>query len=173
VIGADATLPTMALSLWAPWAFAILHLGKDVENRTLRAGRGARGHGGFPRHFVGAFWLHCSLWPGTRKPLGDAGLEAMLEQFDSAFLLSTKRRSQLPSSVSLRDLDAMRGKIVGRVTVTGYVEQSDSPWFVPGSLGLVLDNPVPLTKHVPASGALGWWKVPEAQLTELREARGG
>jgi hypothetical protein len=163
-----AALPTMALSLWAPWAWCILHAGKDIENRTLRAGRGARGHGGFPRHFLGEFWLHCSLWPGTRKPLGASGLEEMLDQFQAAHALCTKPRDQQPEKLTLKDLDAMRGKIVGRVTVTGYVEQSESPWFVPGSLGLVLSNPIPLATPVAASGALGWWKVPEDKLAELR-----
>lgn len=46
--------------------------------------------------------------------------------------LPTMALEQQPAKLTLRDLDAMRGKIVGRVTVTGYVEQSASPWFVPG-----------------------------------------
>jgi hypothetical protein len=28
------TRPTLALSLIQPWAYAVLHLGKDIENRT-------------------------------------------------------------------------------------------------------------------------------------------
>ncbi len=163
-------LPSHALSLWAPWAWCILHAGKDIENRTLRAGRGARGHGGFPRHFLGEFWLHCSLWPGTRKPLNANGLDEMLEQFETAYALNSIPRDQQPAKLSLRDLDGMRGKIVGRVTVTGYVEHSDSPWFVPGSLGLVLSNPIAIATPVEASGALGWWRVPEAKLAALRSA---
>jgi hypothetical protein len=152
-------LPTMALSLWAPWAFSILHLGKPIENRSIK----------FPRHFIGEFWLHCSLWPGGRKPLGERGLEEMHDQIEAALACCTMPRQQQPEKLKLRMLDEMRGKIVGRVTVTGYVEQSDSPWFVPGSLGLGLANPVPLAKPVAASGALGWWRVLEPQMQELAE----
>lgn len=47
---------THAISLYAPWAWAILHLGKDVENRSL----------GFPR-VNGWVWLHCSKGPDAYK----------------------------------------------------------------------------------------------------------
>lgn len=155
-----APLPTHALSLWAPWAWCILHAGKTIENRSIK----------FPRHFKGEFWLHCSLWPGGRAPLGARGLEEMLEQFETAYDLTSVPRSEQPEKVSLRDLDGMRGNIVGRVTVTDYVERSKSPWFMPGSLGLVLSNPVAIATPIAASGALGWWRVPEAQLAALRSA---
>lgn len=165
----EPALPTMALSLWAPWAWAILHAAKDIENRTLRqSGRGGRN--GFPRHFLGEFWLHCSLWPGGKKPLTQNKLAEMLEQWESVEDCIQLPPGALPQPVTLRSLDEMRGHIVGRVTVTGYVEQSDSPWFVPGSLGLVLANPVPLKTHVAASGALGWWRVPDEKLALLKEA---
>ncbi|HKY40731.1 MAG TPA: hypothetical protein VJN18_32575 [Polyangiaceae bacterium] len=168
----ELALPTMALSLWAPWAWAILYACKDIENRSRRP-EGKPGGWGFPRHFVGEFWLHCSLWPARgRKPLGERGFEELADEFASVRDIYQKvgiKRDDLPST-TLRTLDAMRGHIVGRVTVTGYVEQSESPWFVPGSLGLVLADPFQLVTPVAASGALGWWRVPDDKLALLKGA---
>ena len=152
-------LPTMALSIWAPWAFAIVHLGKQIENRSLK----------FPRHFLGDFWIHASLWPGgSQRPLNAYQQHELKAEFQSAFERSghTKESFRL---VTLGELDNMRGKIVGRATVTGYVEESDSPWYAPGSLGIVVANPVALTTPIAASGALGWWRVPEEKMAQLRE----
>jgi hypothetical protein len=158
-------LPSFALSIWAPWAFAILHLGKTIENRTLRGAK----RNGFPRHFFGEFWLHSSLWPGSgRRPLNAAQQHELKDEFRSAFARSGHSKESF-RTVTLDEIDGMRGKIVGRVTVTDYVEQSESPWFVPGSLGLVLTNPVALAAPVEASGALGWWRVPQDKLDQLRE----
>jgi len=152
-------LPARALSLWAPWAWAILHAGKDVENRT-RA---------FPRSFVGEFWLHASLWPGTRKPLTRGKQEDLIEQFQTTIAMSGKPRDAFPP-LKLGELDAMRGKILGRVTLTGYVVDSGSPWFVPGSLGLTLAEPKALRQPVPAIGAQGWWFVSEDEMAQLMAA---
>lgn len=157
-------LPTVALSLWAPWAFAILHLGKTIENRSLRGAK----RNGFPRHFLGDFWIHASLWPGgSQRPLNANQQHELKDEFQSAFARSghTKETFRV---VTLGELDGMRGHIVGRATVTGYVESSDSPWYVPGSLGIVVANPVAVATPVAASGALGWWKVPEDKLALLR-----
>lgn len=151
------TLPTHALSLWAPWAWCILHAGKRIENRSLK----------FPRHFRGEFWLHCSLWPGGRGALSANKQHDLVDEFHAAIDMSGQPRDVFPA-LKFGQLDGMRGKIVGRVTVTGYVEKSDSPWFVPGGLGLELANPLAVATPVEASGALGWWRVPEDKLALLR-----
>ena len=151
-------LPIRVLSLWAPWAWAILHAGKDIENRTRS----------FPRTFVGEFWLHASLWPGTRKPLTRGKQEELIEQFQVVQAMSGKPR-EVPK-LTLGELDAMRGKIVGRVTLTGYVEQSASLWFVPGSLGLQLTGPQALREPVSAVGAQGWWFASPDEMQHLRAA---
>src|SRR3954470_11848796 len=111
-------LPVRVLSLWAPWCWAILHAGKDIENRALS----------FPRSFTGEFWLHASLWPGTRKPLTPKKrYEVELAMLD--VLERAKGKTEALDPALVDELDAWRGKIVGRVTVTGYVESSPSPWF--------------------------------------------
>ena len=157
-------LPSVALSVYAPWAFAILHLGKTIENRSLRGAN----RNGFPRRFLGEFWIHASLWPGgSQRPLNANQQHELKDEFQSAFARSGHTKESF-RVVTLGEVDAMRGHIVGRATVTGYVEQSDSPWYAAGSLGIVLANPVALARPVAASGALGWWRVPEAQLAELQ-----
>ncbi len=150
----EKELPVRVLSLWAPWIWSILHAGKDVENRTRS----------FPRSFVGEFWLHGSLWPGTRKPLNDR----QRYELDLGILAAAEPVGAKPPTIE--EIDAMRGKIIGRVTVTGYSELSPSPWYVPGSLGLELRAPKPLREYVPAVGAQGWWFVKPAELAALRAA---
>lgn len=157
--GAVIELPVRVLSLWAPWAWAILCAGKDIENRSLT----------FPRSFTGEFWLHASLWPGTRKPLNARQRQELAEQFDISGSV-TEQADALASIASVDEIDAMRGKIVGRVTLTGYVESSPSPWFVPGNVGLRLANPVALRTPVPAVGLQGWWFVKPAELALLRSS---
>jgi len=53
-----------------------------------------------------------------------------------------------------------KGCIVGTFRVTGYVEESDDPWFI-GPFGWLLADVVALDRPVPCRGAQGLWKVPE------------
>jgi hypothetical protein len=152
-------LPTRALSLWAPWIWAILHCGKDIENRSLS----------FPKSYRGEFWLHASLWPGTRTPLNARQQHELVDEFDAVVAQSGQQRQDFPA-LTLGALDAMRGKIIGRVTVTGYVRRSESVWFVPGALGLAIEKPIALKHHVPAVGAQGWWNVKPDVLNDLDRA---
>ncbi len=150
-------LPGRVLSLHAPWAWAVLHAGKNIENRALS----------FPRSFLGEFWLHASLWPGTRKPLSEAKKNQLIDEWCSMIWQSNKHRSAFPVT-TFGELDALRGCIVGRVTLTSYTESSASPWFVAGSCGLELRAPKALRVPVPAVGAQGWWFVKPTELAQLR-----
>ena len=153
--GAVTDLPNRVLSIRAPWAWSILHWGKTIENRELS----------FPRSFTGEFWLHVGLWPGTRKPL------TMAQHIDMADLIrEAKGHAVGHSTQDTLGLFAMRGCIVGRVTLTRYVESSPSPWFITGKLGLVLENPIALRQYVPAVGSQGWWFAKPDVLGQLREA---
>jgi len=148
-------LPTRALSLYAPWAYAILYLGKDVENRDwLRGGRG------FSRDakFRGDFWLHASLFGGERG----RKREDLEEQCEAVL--------DIDDRVSLGELVgwslSVRGKIVGRARIVDSVTESYSRWFC-GPVGLVIAEPVALAEQVPAKGALGFWTVPPDVLASL------
>jgi len=185
-------LPTRAISLHAPWAWALMR-GKDVENRSR----------GFPKTVTGRVWVHASLGstgfkgsyaqlksPTARKCfIHDVELmaETLWESLGWAHpgdetyrvddhdliggLLDKTTERFGPDLVG--QCDALRGHIVGSIEVTGYRfpdDPPDSAWYVPGSLAIMVRGPRPLAKPVVCGGALGWWTVPEAILTQLKGA---
>lgn len=129
-------LPRYALSIRQPWAWAILHAGKRVENRDWRTQKGWR-------DFRGPVCLHAARGMGKREYEGAADF---IERIGGA----------CPPAV-----DLPRGGIVGVAEIVDWVTQSDSPWFA-GSGALVLTNarPVPF---VGVAGALGFfdWRANE------------
>lgn len=129
----NATTPQFALSIRQPWAWFILNLGKDVENRTWRT------------LFRGPVWIHAGKGM-TRYEYEEAC------EFASAIL----DRPKIPA---FKDLE--RGGIVGRADITGCVTASRSPWFGFGlcvHYGFTLANPEPC-EFLPCKGALGFFKV--------------
>lgn len=125
-------LPKKALSVRQPWAYAILHLSKDVENRSWRPGNTGM-------NFRGPVCIHASSGLG-REEYEDAA--------DSIRQICGKA---VPPA---RDLP--RGAIVGTVEIVDIVKESASPWFF-GAIGLVLRNPQPITP-IPAGGQLGFFR---------------
>lgn len=161
-----ADLP--CLSLHAPWLWAIMHAGKDIENRSPVFPKRFRG-----KPVVGDVWLHASKWPGAFDPLrplrGMAAVEWADEMSDVGQVLLASKR--LLGSGEMAEAWSMRGHIVGRVEVVRFIppgEDVSSPWRQPGSLAIEIRNPRLLAKPVPASGALGWWSH-EATRAALRE----
>lgn len=155
-----AELPTRALSLYAPWCWAILFAGKDVENRVWKPWNPAT-------KFRGRFWIHASLFGGeSNKPRED--LEDECQSVIS--MAPPALASTLDAEEILRWSLLARGKIVGSVEVTGVVGKLSSTWFC-GPLGLVLADPRPLGVQIRAKGAQGYWRVPDATLAELRSQR--
>jgi hypothetical protein len=141
-----------ALSIRQPWAHAILHWGKDVENREWDGCAGWRA-------FRGEFLIHASSW---WRP------DDILDAVDACRdILGVAR---LPGEIlTLRMLKAETGGIVGRariVDVRRNTEAAKSRWEVPGSWSLVLADvrPVPF---VPCKGALGFFEVPPDVLAQV------
>ena len=122
-----------ALSVRAPWWWAILHLGKDIENRNWRT------------RYRGRVLLHVGkAWNADEVDLDLMDIETILGR-DSLDL----------------DLEKMRagcGCIVGSVEIVGCVSSSKSPWFF-GQYGFVLKNPEVFERPLPYRGALGFFKV--------------
>lgn len=118
-----------ALSIRQPWAWLILHAGKDIENRTWRTA------------YRGPVLIHAAQTM-TRA-------DYMLCR---AFLLEIDRQGpiDLPTPE-----DLPRGGIVGQAEVVACLQRSPSPWFT-GPYGFQLANARPLPFE-PCSGALGFF----------------
>ena len=132
-------VPGIALSVRQPWAWAIIHAGKDIENRTWHAVDSGRMR-------VGRIAIHASK-----------GLTQAEYREAADFMLALGVRCPAPC-------DLLRGGIIGAVDVIDIVKTSTSPWFQPAPIasrprGLVLANPQACA-YVPAVGQLGYfnWK---------------
>lgn len=123
-----------ALSVRQPWAWLILHAGKDIENRD---------------------W-----WTGVRGPILIHASKGMTrDEYEEAAACYDPGDigPDLPPFEALE-----RGGIVGQVEIVDCVKSSRSPWFF-GTYGFVLANPKPLP-FVPFKGQLGFFEVPAAAL---------
>jgi len=129
-----------ALSIRQPWAWAILHAGKDIENRDWR-----------PRNpglrFRGEFLIHASATM-SRYEYEDC--------LATLHAISVKRQFKagltLPAFPNL-----LRGGIVGVAEIVDVVSASASPWFF-GPVGLVIRNARPLPFR-PLKGQLGFFEI--------------
>ena len=131
------------LSVRQPWAWLILHAGKNIENRN------------WPTRFRGRVLLHASK--------GMTRLE-YAEAFDLLDQLETTGRLAIPTFEKLR-----RGGIVGEMEIVDCVTQSDSPWFF-GPYGFELRNQKPLPFQ-PMKGALGFFRPDDRQNGESSHER--
>lgn len=126
-----------ALSIRQPWAWLIIHGGKDIENRSWHT------------KFRGRFLVHASSGC-TRKEWAEAvsfALEAGM----------IKHPADVPAIDELQ-----RGGIIGSVELVDSVDTSDSPWYM-GEKGFVLRDPKPLG-FTPIKGRLGFFDVPVGAL---------
>jgi hypothetical protein len=122
-------IPELALSVRQPWAWAIIHAGKDIENRNWRERRLLSHRGRIAVHAAkGMTWA---------------------EYVDATDFM---RRNGIdwPGFHTLE-----RGGIIGSVEVVDVVDKSLSRWFF-GPRGLVLRNPMPCP-FIPARGMLGYF----------------
>lgn len=88
-----------ALSLKQPWAWAVISLGKDIENRT------------WSTSYRGRFLIHASK-------------SFDLDGYGFVLRIAAERRILIP-----RAADFERGGIVGSAVIRDCVRASDSPWF--------------------------------------------
>lgn len=126
-------VPELALSVRQPWAWAIIHGGKDVENRDWR-----RPNPGLT--FRGRVAIHAS-----------SGMTR--DEYDAIF---PRGAPPIPPAHLL-----VRGAIVGHVQVMDIIrdphrEMIKSPWFH-GPVGLMLAHPVAI-EPIPCAGALGFFR---------------
>ncbi|MEM1287520.1 MAG: hypothetical protein AAGH60_04135 [Pseudomonadota bacterium] len=130
-------LPPIALSVRQPWAWAIIHGGKVIENRSLGSIKSGK--------------MDC------RRIAIHAASGMTEKEYRWSY---DKLRDHGVACPQPSDL--IRSAIIGAVSVVDIVSESDSPWFGksrPGNHGLVLENPVPC-EPIAAKGELGYfaWK---------------
>ena len=104
----------MALSIRQPWAWAILHVGKNIENRSWWT------------NFRGPVCIHAAK--GMTRAEWDEASYWMLVNF---------------AVVAPRMPDLQRGGIVGVAEIVNCIQNSDRPWFM-GRYGFVLRNARPV-----------------------------
>lgn len=124
-------MPRLALSVRQPSAWAIIAGHKPIENRTLGSIRAGR------------------MGPGRIALHASAGLKE--DEFRYLHWRLGKHGVRCPNP-----MDLPRGCIIGAVTVTAIITESDSAWFG-GVAGLTLTNPEPCTP-IPCPGALGYFE---------------
>ncbi|MDR3495342.1 MAG: ASCH domain-containing protein [Ancalomicrobiaceae bacterium] len=138
----------LALSIRQPWAWAIFHAGKGIENRD------------WPTKVRGRVLIHTSKAKPTLQDI--YFVEQMLERATSA--------AAIAAMFVLPAVSFNRGGIIGSVEIIDCVTESPSPWFF-GRFGFVLKDPKPLP-FIPCKGALGFWRVPDDILAQLEEVDG-
>jgi hypothetical protein len=140
------------LTVRQPWAWAIIHGGKDVENRTRNLAGDYRG----------LIAIHAALEP-DREPMLTRGGPALSRAQITA--VNDGRAAWRPAP-----WDADKGHIIGIANLWAVHQDRDngnccphrpsggpggSPWAEPSTWHLCLNNPRPLRSPVPLTGGLG------------------
>lgn len=127
------------LTVRQPWAYAIIHLGKDVENRTRNIAGAYRGPVAIhaAKSKLGTFDAsHAELWPYSPRKHVLGAIIGVVDLVD----------------VHMDDTEPCNGPI--RLGIC-------SRWAEPGMHHLVLANPRPLVEPIPYRGALGLRTLPD------------
>jgi hypothetical protein len=171
-----------ALTVRQPWAYAIIHLGKDVENRS--------------RNIAGSYRGPIAIHAGKRLDTAALDEAARLAGHSVSSLIGLMADAPLGAIIGVVDLvdvhpsdwcwetdlrrvrdlyrqdreafdalpDSGAGGILGKVRVC-------SPWAHDGQCHLVLANPRPC-EPIPCKGRLGLWTVPDEVEAKIKEAMG-
>lgn len=119
-----------ALSIQQPWAWAIFHMGKDVENRTWYP----------PRKFIGKrILIH------TGKRVDKDGFD------DVEDICGTRPPLELTTGALVGTV-----KLVGVIKSETLLDKS-YPWWN-GGIGFLLSDQEPLDTPIPCRGQLGFWE---------------
>lgn len=123
------------ISIRQPWAWMIIHAGKDIENRDWYTG------------YRGRVLVHAAKGM-TRAEWEDA--------WDFAHGSGASPKA-VEAGINLHNIE--RGGIIGSVEIVDCVQSHPSRWFM-GRYGFVLRNPIALPFR-PFKGMLGFFDVPD------------
>jgi len=132
-----------ALTVRQPWAWAIVHAGKDIENRN------------WPTKYRGQIAIHAAK--GLTRTEYTETVDYIQHRYNY--------KNEIPSYENI-----IRGAIVGVADLVDCVSSSKSNWFE-GEYGFVLKNVRPIAP-VACSGALGFWNVSEDVLMKIKSVAG-
>ncbi len=118
-----------AISVRQPWAWAIIHAGKDLENRS-------------PATI--ARWRSLV---GQRIAIHASKTMSLMFWEEAATIMLYDLGIETPEP---EDLD--RGGVIGFVDVVGILKTSKSKWFEKGQHALALANPTPIRRMLPCNG---------------------
>lgn len=177
-----------ALTIRQPWAWAICHAGKRIENRAWLTSPSLLA---VARRLVGQrFAIHAAAGVGKRDDFDDAAehVIARCRGIDVAALPPVFQRigarwaldAETPRGavVAVATLDAVvrtldngcripEGNIVASCILCRGMLPSSTPcpaadqWAIPGTVGLVLADVAALPRPVPYKGGQGWWEIPD------------
>lgn len=146
-----------ALTVRQPWAWAIVHGGKGVENRSRNLAGSYRG----------PVAIHAGLTE-DESAYDDEMIRQALGDCDDGWLLA-EQVGTLGAFVGVVDLvDVHQGWWAE--FEYGPVTCCPSPWGQSGAWHLMLANPRPLAAPIPARGRLGLWTPEPATVEQLQEA---
>ncbi|ARA81557.1 ASCH domain-containing protein [Pseudomonas ficuserectae] len=128
-----------ALSIRQPWAWLIIHGGKDIENRTWHT------------KLRGRFLVHASKGMTVK------------EWVEASDFCIAQGIHDTPFDMPAYD-DLQRGGIIGSVELVDSVDTSTSPWYM-GQKAFVLRDPKPLP-ITPFKGRLGFFEVADDLVTQ-------
>jgi hypothetical protein len=123
-----------AITVRQPWAWAIIHAGKDIENRSWKT------------NLRGRIAIHAGA--GMTRAEYEEGCKSILRR---------KPKIKIPAYE-----DMVRSAIVGMVEIVDCIERSGSTWHTKGSIGFVLARPKKLPEPIKCKGALKFWDVPKS-----------
>lgn len=126
-----------AITVRQPWAWAIIHGGKDVENRT--------------RNIAGAYRGPVAIHAAT------ADAKIAYWQYRQLVAAGWPRYEEQPHGVILGVADL----VDVHAGETNPDAPACSPWALHEYQHLVLANPRPLAEPIPWRGALGLWTLPD------------
>lgn len=121
-----------AITVRQPWAWAIIHAGKDIENRSWKT------------NLRGRIAIHAGA--GMTRAEYEEGRKSILRR---------KPKIKIPAYE-----DMARSAIIGTVELVDCVEETRSTWFT-GDKGFVLARPKKLPEPIKCKGALKFWNVPK------------
>lgn len=156
-----------ALTLHAPWAWAICHLGKDIENRSWQP----------PATMIGErIAIHAgskALWKWRIWQL----VAEVWDEVDQSEILEKVER--YTSIVSANDSSTVRDRFCSSIVATAVIESVLPPksandgWHMANQYGWKLTDVKVLSQPVPiARGMLGFWNLtPEQEAAVVAAGR--